>query len=243
MDTFIKTGTPKNHWIMRTIVVFIIILFLGSPGAAQTTIITNISELSNEYTHERSQNNFMRDAKFEGSPFLNDQFIPGEIVANDTLLFRDVPLRYNIYTDRFEFLNEDEQVLEIGIMDNSFRYRLLNQHFLTLNYSDRGKETRGLLELLVDGNVRLYKQYIVHFKEATAPAGYQEAQPNRFIRQKEEYLLALANEMPETIKNPKDLVERLKAIDPGIEKYRKDQELNLRSEQDLIRIIQYCNKE
>lgn len=147
---------------MRPLLAFIILILYGLPGSSQTTIITNLSELTNEYTHERSQNNFMREAEFEGSPFLNDQFIPGEIIANDTLVFREVPLRYNIYNDRFEFRNEDDQILEIGVLDNSFRYNILNNIFCTLNYSDRGKVKRGILEILVDGNARLYKQYIVH---------------------------------------------------------------------------------
>jgi hypothetical protein len=111
-----------------------------------------------------------------------------------------------------------------------------------LNYSDRGEDKRGILELLVDGNVGLYRQYIVHFKEATKTAGYQEAQPNRFVRQSDEYLLSIGDSMPETIRKSKLLMEDLKKIKPDIEDYAKEQKLKIKSEEGLTKLIQYCNQ-
>jgi len=221
----------------------IALLFILSSysGFAQTTIMQNVGDLSDQYRLEKSKGAIsMVDVK--GSPYLEELFFPGEIVVNDSLVIKDVPLRYNIYNDRFEFTNEDGQVLEIGIMDNDFTYTIQNKVFSTLNYSDRGEEKRGILELLVDGNVRLYKQYIVHFKEATKSAGYQDAQPNRFVRQSDEYLLSISDGMPQTIRKSKLLLGDLTKVKPDIEVYAKEQKLKLKSEDGLLRLFKYCNQ-
>lgn len=221
---------------------FLVLLVSGFQGISQTSVIGSISELSDQYRVERSKGSITDlYSDIEGSPFLNEEFIRGEIVMNDTLLYREVPLRYNIYTDVMEFQNASGQVLELVIPEGSCIFKLGGSVFSILDYYGLDNEKRGILELLADGHLKLYKQYLVDFKPATKAIGYQDAQPNRFVRQEDEYLLATGEGRPEVFRNAKGLMEKLEQICPDIGRYSKDHKLKPGREGDLVRIIRECN--
>lgn len=225
---------------MRLIFVIIIVTIAGSSVFSQTYAMRNLTDLSDQYTTEMGKRN-LEFADIEGSPYLDEAFVPGEIVINDTIHYTEIPVRYNIYNDRIEFQTSAGQILEIDISGQKTNYKFDTHFFIATDYIDRGKEKKGILEVLVDGRVQLYKQYIIDFKKATETKGYEDAKPNRLVRQDDEYLLAIDQGKPETFRNSKDLMEKLSLINPGIEQYKKSQKLKLRLEQDLIKLIQYCN--
>ena len=99
---------------MRSIVVFLFIFVTGFPVISQTSVIGSLNELSDQYRVERSRGGIPANSDIEGSPFLNEEFIRGEIVMNDTLFYREIPLRYNMYNDVMEFQNASGQVLELS---------------------------------------------------------------------------------------------------------------------------------
>jgi hypothetical protein len=212
---------------------------------SQTFTITDLSSLSDLMSFEKNKSSEFNNpsyANVDGTPYLNEEFIPGDVFINDTILIEEVPLRYNVYSDEMEFVSAQEQVLVINDPNKKFEFNLEGELFSIQEYSEHGNTERGVLQLLVDGDFRLYKKYQVDFKPATKAIGFQEAQPNRFTRQDDQYLLAVEQEAPETFRNHKDLLEKLKAHKPAIEKYAKEQKLKLRSESGLIQLIQYCNE-
>ena len=228
---------------MRLLFIFIFIIAVEAAGISQSTIMRSITDLSDQYnTVNYDRNLMMGDANVEGSPYLAEGFIKGEVVLADSISYYDIPLRYNIYNDRIEFQTKEEQVLEIDIRSQSCSAEFGPHHFISADYIERGKEKFGFLELLEEGHISLYKKYIVTFKEATETKGFQDAQPNRFVRQSDEYLLAIDQGMPETFRS-KALLEILMPLCPDIETYKKSEKLKLRQEEDLIRLISYCNNE
>lgn len=225
---------------MRSIFACILII-AGSSAFSQSYEMRNLSDLNDQYVLQKS-----RDSEYnsvEGTPYLDKEFVKGEIVVDDTMRYLDIPLRYNIYNDKIEFKDESGQVLEVGIDAPACIYKFGPHRFVSTEYIDRGKEKQGILEVLVEGHVQLFKQYIVDFKQATETKGYEDAKPNRFVRQGDEYFLAIDEGKPEFIRNSKALLEKLKPLYPDIEEYKKSQKLKLRSENDFIRLIQYCNEQ
>ena len=88
-------------------------------GFPQAFTIADLSSFSDLLSFEKNKsgafyNNGYRD--FDGTPYLNDNFIPGEVIINNSIRIEDVPLRYNIFSNRIEFRNKQKQVFEI---DNS----------------------------------------------------------------------------------------------------------------------------
>lgn len=225
---------------MKLILTLLIISIAGSSGFSQSSVMRSLSDLSDQYTLSKARG-ILEYSDVEGSPYLNEAFVPGEVVINDTMVYSKIPVRYNIYNDRIEFQTSAGQILEIDILEQKTSYKIGSQFFISTDYIDRGEEEKGILEFLVDGKIQLYKQYIVDFKQATETKGYEDAKPNRFVRQDDEFLLVIDQGKPETFRNSKELMEKLTLINPGIEQYKKSQKLKLRSEEDLIRLIRYCN--
>ncbi|MCW0483290.1 hypothetical protein [Gaoshiqia sediminis] len=211
-------------------------------GFSQAFTITDLSSLSDLLSFEKNKSStFDPYSDFDGTPYLNDDFVPGEVIVNDSIRIEDVPLRYNIYSDRIEFRNEHEQVLEIDHSKQEFDFDFGGHLFTIQDYLDHGESKRGILELMVDGHIRLYKRYLIDLKPATKAIGYQEAQPNRFTRQDDEYLVAEGQGIPEIFRKQKDLLEKLKEIKPDIDQYAKNQKLKLKTDKGLIQLIQHCN--
>ncbi len=227
---------------MRFSFLFILCLACSSVAFSQTFTITDLSSLSDLMSFEKNKSNEFNNpsyANVDGTPYLKDEFVPGDVFINDTILIEEVPLRYNIYSDQMEFVSVQKQVLVIDDPSQKYAFNLEGELFTIQDYIDRGNTEHGVLQLIVDGELRLYKKYLVNFKPATKAIGFQEAQPDRFTRQDDDYLIAIEQNNPETFHNPKDLLEKLKAHKPGIEKYAKEQKLKLKSESGLI---QYCNE-
>ena len=227
---------------MRKIIFLLLFCFaFGLLGFSQAAAFSTLRGLSDQFTFEKSKMNALDDINIEGSPYLNKEFILGEIVADDSIRFEKIPLRYNIYSDKIEFKDDKEQILELDMSRQTYNFKLGNLWFAPLDYLDNGNKKNGILEVMVEGNIRLYKKYLVDFKPATKAAGYQDAKPDRFIRMDDEYLIAAGSDMPETVRISKKLFERLKQFKPDIEQYAKSKGLKIKSESGLIQLIQYCN--
>lgn len=230
---------------LRTLFLTMSLGFFCLTGFSQAFSISDLSSLSDQYTFEKSRNMTSDGTTYsniDGSPFLNDEFIPGEVVINDTVHIEKVPLRLNIYSHKMEFLDAQKQVLEIDLAQKGYQFNYGGLNFTQIDYVDDGNKVRGVLQLLADGNFRLYKKYLIKFEPATQAIGYQDAKPDRFVRLNDEYLLAVGENAPETFKATKNVFEKLKELKPGIEQYVKKEKIKVKSEKGLIELIRYCNQ-
>ncbi|WP_372776160.1 hypothetical protein [Mangrovibacterium sp.] len=189
----------------------------------------------------RSKGNDLMYENVDGSPFLADDFVPGEVIIDDSISYESVPLRYNIYTDKIEFKNNQDQITEIDSPDHLYKFNLGARYFELIEYTEEGQTDRGILELLVDGHLKLYKKYNLEFQQAQKAIGYSDAQPDRFVRLEDQYLLAVEQGNPKTFKNAKVLIENIKSLKPDISQYIKKEKVRTKTEKGLIQLIQYCN--
>ncbi|QIY91392.1 hypothetical protein [Chryseobacterium gallinarum] len=181
------------------------ILLLGLIGASlfsQSTVLHNLnhnrlmSQVVNKIGVEE-----MVDGEYEGSPFLEKQFLPSTIKGeNGTYL-----LRYNIYNDELILKNEDKyfkipkEGLDYFNIDNKYIIRLINNTY----YLQSSKEK---------GHYVIVRKENVKFTQAKASNNAYE--PNRaakFSNNKPDYFLYNINE--------KSLIpfnkEELKKLFPG----------------------------
>lgn len=229
------------------LIIFSLIFFSISTLSCfpQAFTIANINALGDQYMFEKSKMNTLGGVALtdiEGSPYLSDEFISGEVIINDSILIENVPLRYNMYSDRMEFMNAANQILEIDQSNKHYRFKIGSQTFVNRNYSNDGALHEGIFERLNEGKISLYKKYRVELKEATKAIGFQEAQPNKFVRNEDEYYLGINNNTPVAAGNTKKLIALLEQFKPELEAYIKSEKLKLKKESDLIRLVQYCNE-
>lgn len=230
---------------MKELIIFLFCLGCSMTGFSQTIVIKDLGSLSDQLTYKRSRNNNAENANYsniEGSPFLHQDFVLGDIVKNDSIRYENIPLRYNIYTDKMEFLNNRKQIMEIDNAEPIYTFSVGKHSFIIHDYLNYGEKTRGILELLVKGQIQLYKKYNVVYKPAEKAIGYKDPEPRRFIRKDDEYLIAAKNQLPEPVGNKKSLLNKLKQFKPDIEKYAKENRLKPKKEADLIKLVRYCNE-
>ena len=166
----------------------------------------------------------------------------GEVVVNDSLRFKNIPMRYNMYSDKMEFKNENQQTLEMDNTRLGWQFYLGNKKMANLQYLVKGKNVSGVLEWMVEGRIRLYKKYSVEFKPATKAAGYQDPEPDRFCRLDDHYLIAIDGALPDFCRSSKEVVEKLRSVKPDIDRYVKEQKLKLKTDEGLIMLVEYCNQ-
>lgn len=179
--------------------------------------------------------------KYEGSPFFNKDFITGEVVINDSIRYQNIPLRYNIYSDKIQFKNNQGRILEFNTASYRYLFTIENHRFINKEYIRYKTKETGILEILAEGKIKLYKKYSVDFLPATKEAGFKAAEPNRFNPLSDKYFITIDDNIPEGVNLSKSLLNQLKEFKPDVEEYAKSQKIKLRSEQDLIRLIEYCN--
>ena len=228
---------------MRRILCLAFVLIMNYPVFAQSFVIGDMNTLSDHITYRNSRNQASMYENIDGTPYLKDDFVKGEVIINDSIRIEHVPLRYNILNDKIEFRDNNEQGLEINMTEQAYQFNFDKHVFIKCNYLINDEENTGVLEQLVDGRVKLFKKYAAEFKPATKAIGFQDAEPDRIERKDEIYLLAVDDGIPEEI-NPKknELFAALKPFKKDIELYAKKEKLRPRSEEDLIQLIRYCNQ-
>lgn len=212
---------------------------------SQAFTISDINSLGDQYSFEKSKMNTLGGialSSIDGSPYLLDEFVSGKVIIDDSVLIERVPLRYNIYSDKMEFRNAANQVLEIASSTKHYRFHIGNQTFVNRDYTTDGVLQEGIFERLAEGKISLYKKYGIEFKEASKAIGFQDAEPNRFIRTDDEFYVSIDQNTPVVIDNVKRLAEMLMQYKPSVEEYLQQEKPKLKKEHDLIRLIQYCNE-
>ncbi|PZX17244.1 hypothetical protein LX69_01559 [Breznakibacter xylanolyticus] len=230
---------------MKTLWISALCLCLGGVAFSQATVMNDLTGFYDQFAFEKSKGNALNMyGHIQGTPFLNEVFIPGNVVMNDSVRYSNVSLRYNIYTDKMEFLKEKTQVLELDIHQHSWRFEMGNAAFVNLPFQlENGIQQNGLLWELCGGNIRLYKKLSVELLPATATQGFQDAQPDRFVRKDDRYFLALPGVTPVVYRSSKELIESLRTVCPNVDALVKQHKLKLSKEQDVIRLVQFCNSE
>lgn len=133
-------------------------------------------------SHAELNEDFLAD--IEGSPYLNEDFMEGDIITANGELLQDIPLRFNMY----------DNVMEVKVKDIAYtipsdkmikRVLLEGRSFDFLPFVIGRKECEGYLELKFDGEIKIYQYIDVDFKQAEAPKPMQpKFKPARFIYRK-----------------------------------------------------------
>ncbi|ASB50932.1 hypothetical protein [Alkalitalea saponilacus] len=230
---------------MKTTILSTFFLFLKIAICAQSSIIGDLNRLIDQHKLENRRARAIADDRYsqiDGSPYLNEDFKTGVVVINDTLIFEDIPMRYNIFSDRIEYKNDQDQVLELDTRRiNKYDFKIDDLHLSLKEYTDGDLVLFGLLEVLEKGEVTLYRKYHVEMQEATPPKGFQEARPNRFVRRNDKNLISIGDDLPMMINNRRDFNGIIELIDADLDSYLRNNKVRFRSEDSILELVSYIN--
>ena len=183
------------------------------------------------------------DNSYNGTPYNNPSYLPGNIYENNTLLASDVALRYNAIEDEVEVKeslttpDEDAKVLAKSL---EIFVKINGDIFIFAPYQG-GVENGGYFQILFEGdNYSLYKKLKKKFIPAKkASTSITKDLPPVFLDRPVYYIVTKKGKYYEL---PDSNGKKLKVFgnkQNEIKKYVKENRLDLKNEKDLIRVMIY----
>ncbi|MFP4366855.1 MAG: hypothetical protein ACLFQA_07150 [Bacteroidales bacterium] len=182
--------------------------------------------------------------RIAGSPFLNDDFIEGSLITKDSILYPDIPLRYDIYRDEMEFMVEGESVPRvIATPQNFLFFRLDEKTFVHIAFLDGNTPKRGYFELLNRGECQVLMRRRTDYAEPEGARGFDPAKPARFVQKRNSYFMRFNNQVPEEIRlRRRNILSSFDEKKDEISGFVNENNLSYRSLDDLIKMADYYNQ-
>lgn len=179
--------------------------------------------------------------KPKGSPYLQAKFAQAKI----NNLENKFNVRYNAYSDEFEFLNSKNDTLLLDKVDDfsTITFMGSNKKYHLVTYSNNiQKPHKGyLIELYQKNNLTLYKREWISFYAAKkAKTSLEKDMPARFNKEKDSYYLKDTNgnitDFPES---KKQLTRLFPDKKEAIETFVKDNKIDFDADPDKVKIINF----
>lgn len=182
---------------------------------------------------------YTKESELIGSPYVNKVFM----VAKVENIKGIVPMRYNAYSDEFEFLDDknDTLVLLKNKTFDNIVFTAKQTNYRLVDYTNKdGEEIKGYLISLVSKNgfTLFKKQKISYNPEKPSRNTYEKTISANFSTDKEIYYLKHNDE--EIIEFPsskKALLKQYPEKKEAIEAFIKENRISFSKEEDLIKLV------
>ena len=185
------------------------------------------------------------DINIKGTPFIFEDFVTGKIVfESGKNIVGD--FRMDLYTHKIQTKNNDGKIFEISI-DNTFELiiggKKYSFHELDLIETNNFVILRECLKL---ENISLYEFYNKDLKKpievtgSAANSGYGKTADPEWVDQSA-YIIYYKNKYFEVPKNHKKMIGLKVFNEKDYTKFRKENKINLKKEEDLKQLIVFFN--
>jgi len=175
----------------------------------------------------------------EGTPYLNNDFLDGNITASDGTLIKGAKLRFNVFNDRME-VKQNNMLFELS-NDVVRRVQIGGRTFDYLKYELDQKESVGYLEMISEGKWKLYCRYSKKYKEVQpqkameehdSPAEFRDLPPLFF-------LLKEGAESAQGFRSKKELLQLFPENRNEMQAYMKKNKMKHNEPEDLQKLLGY----
>src|SRR6218665_162997 len=179
----------------------------------------------------------LKYSDIQGNPFYKNGFAEAKIGDTGNVL----PVRYNLYKDAFELLNNsDIYILPKESTFSKFVFTATNEKFILAN-DDEG--ITGYFLVLADGKNKLLKKIAVKFTpEIPAPNTLIPGTPAKFENQRPVYYIKTEDNLIKLTKKTDDLLKILPNDKKELTKeFIKTKKIKFNQELDLIALANFLN--
>lgn len=216
----------------------------ASQNAAAGAAIANFLGPVNEAYQKRREIDL---DKFQGSPYTSNTFAPTILKYNDEVV-GNIYYRYNALNEEIEIkkTSSEDEPYKALVKDKEVSL-LINSKPLSFKtfVTEKNETINGYLTLLQKGNTYdLYQRTLVKFTEGQpAQNSFVAAVPSRFTKFTEYYFqkdgVNRIDQIPQKNKKLLKLIDASKREDLKI--FLKENNLNIKNEQDLAKVFDYLN--
>jgi hypothetical protein len=175
-----------------------------------------------------------------GNPYLEKDFIKGTIFTVQKIQYVDIPVRYNMYSDVFEF-KSDDGVFEIGVPADLEKIEFNRMIFNYIPYLDDKKLKNGFFRVIESGNATLYARHKVIFKKMEPASLTQTSKPDRFEELPIEYYMRIKNNEAISFNNKKELIGLFPDNQDKVEDFISKNKIKPNKPESLVELIKYYN--
>lgn len=194
----------------------------------------NLIKSENSYLQNRHEHY----TTIDGTPYLDEEFSKGSLSLGQSQI-NNIDLRYNIYEDHFEYLDEDvvkfidpriNQVDTIWLKNETYLYVSLNA----------GKQVKMTYMKMVHGDgTRVLLKHRILLTDPQKDQGYREAKPPAFTRQQDLIFVQPTGSHAMEFKGKKSLEELFPDNYQQLSDYAKSEKLRLKKLDDIVRLCLY----
>ncbi len=222
---------------------FVIFLFL-IPTTLKAQLVLDLNDFyQNVGGINIYLNNNESDKKNEviGSPYAQTEFINGTVIQNDGTVYKNIPLKYNIYNDQIVFKHKNNVLLQLD-SPNKFKEIIIGkQKYIYGEFMNERNEVKGYYETLEVGKISLLKKEIIYLLEAQPAKAFKNAESAKLARKAAKFFILKEGNKIYEIKGEKNLLILLDNNEK-INSFIKKNKLKHRKIGDLIKIISYYNE-
>jgi len=179
----------------------------------------------------------------QGTPYLSDQWGTGMVKMADGRTYKDVPLKYNQLEDELYFKDNKDQTLVFADPVNEFKINYVANNRPYEKVFKRGfknipnSSQSTFFEVLSDGTAELLKKTTKTLEETRE---YNAPVTKRFDDNEKYYLIVSGNVTPFK-KDKKFILASLSNKQTEIESYMKSNNIDLKKDADLSKLMNYYN--
>ena len=175
-----------------------------------------------------------------GSPYLDSQYVPGVVITNEGVIYKDIPMRYNCFNDVLEF-KKDDKAYDLMPKEKAARAEFGGQIFCYLPYEPASETNKAYFQVLTEGKAELCVRYRVNFYEREEAKGFADPKPARFDDLLETFWISVDKGPAKKILGKSQLLDVLSNKKSEIDSYISKQKLSVKKVNDLKKIVNYYN--
>jgi len=182
----------------------------------------------------------------EGSFFINNNWLLGDVLLFDERIIEKMPLKYNLRDDQLVILDETQisRVLRFDKIDKFVWFDIDKKRNITftnsLEFNSNGSGLVGFLEILVEGEWFLYRHYNLILTRGNYSITHDAGQLNDEYVIEENFYLGKDKTLYAANKK-KEIKSLLNDKNPEVEKFIKSRNIKFNKEEDLASLIRYYN--
>jgi hypothetical protein len=170
-----------------------------------------------------------------GHPFLFDSWCVGEVQLQDNIYYKNVKLKYNIYTDQLIYLRP----LGDSVIVSQSKVKGFQLNIPTAR-KFKNLDNTQYYEVLYEGKTALFTKWKKKILKADAKGAYNAGRRyDEFIEEKELWLQKTTETRVKVKKTKAFFIESFPEKSAELSAYIKENKLNMKEEAAIVRLLQY----
>jgi len=174
-----------------------------------------------------------------GTPFLLNDWVKGVVEQSNKISYKNVDLKYNTYKDELYFKNpKDGAMLSFSVPVTAFSLEFNGkiESFRNAYPAVDNFTSKTYYQVLFDGEIKLLFK---SFKTLIEVKPYNSATTEKKFIDNSSYYVLKENVMKKFKPSKKDILEIFKSKSAELDTFIKNEKIDFKQNQDLIKVFEY----